>query len=185
MMCICWAWLVRLACLLACSLPLSASRVTVKKKDIQKNKTQPAAAASSMPDNPLSQPTTKYWGKAEKVSLTSFVNTSNVHIFNSSFKNIKTVRREHFPHREPKNFRSNFRNFAAAWALESEYTGARLGEEAGGKSAHLYLSYYSTLANIPPSPPLVEPQTAKGATSPTTMPTPTKLPVHTKPHPKK
>jgi hypothetical protein len=51
MMCISWVWLARLACLLARSLPLSASRVTVKKKDIQKNKTQSAAAALSMPDN--------------------------------------------------------------------------------------------------------------------------------------
>ncbi len=83
-----------------------------------------------MPDNPPSQPTTKYWGKAEKASLMSLVNTRDVDIFNSSVKNIKTVRREHFPHREPKNFRNNFRNFAAVWALESEYTGARLGEEA-------------------------------------------------------
>jgi hypothetical protein len=185
MMCICWAWLVRLACLLARSLPLSASRVMVKKKDIQKIKTQSAAAASSMPDNPPSQPTMKYWGKAEKASLTSLVNTGNADIFNSSLENIETVRGEHFPHREPKNFRNNFRNFAAAWALESKYTGARLGEEAGGKLAHLYLSYYSTLANIPPSPPLTKPQTAKGAASPTTTPTPMKLLTHTKPHPKK
>ncbi len=138
-----------------------------------------------MPDNPPSQPTTKYWGKAEKVSLTSLVNTGNVDIFNSPLENIETVWREHFPHREPKNFRNNFRNFTAAWALESEYTGARLGEEVGGKSARLYLSYYSTLANIPPSPPLAKPQTVKGATSPMTTPTPTKSPMHTKPHPKK
>ncbi len=85
--------LVQLACLLARSLPLSASRVTVKKKDIQKHKTQSAAAALSMPDNPPSQPTTKYWGKAEKASFTSLVNTGNVDIFNSSLKNIETVRR--------------------------------------------------------------------------------------------
>jgi hypothetical protein len=186
MMCICWAWLVRLACLLARSLPLSASRVTVKKKDIQINKTQSAAdAASSMPDNPPSQPTTKYWGKAEKAFLTSLINTGGVDIFNSSLENIETAWREHFPHRERKNFHNNFRNFAAAWVLESEYTGARLGEEAGGKSAHFYLSYYSTLANIPPSPPLAKPQTAKGATLPMTTLTPTKSPTHTKPHPKK
>jgi hypothetical protein len=185
MMCICWAWLVRLVCLLARSLPLSASHVTVKKKVIQKNKTQSAAAASSMPDNPPLQPTTKYWGKAEKASLTSLVNTGNVDIFNSSLENIETVRREHFPHHEPKNFRNNFRNFAAGWALKSEYTGARLGEEAGDKSARLYLSYYSTLANIPPSLPLAKPQTAKGATLPMTKPTPTKSPTHTRPHPKK
>ncbi len=138
-----------------------------------------------MPDKPPSQPTTKYWGKAEKASLTSLVNTGNVDIFNSSLQNIETVRREHFPHRKPKNFRNNFRNFAAARALESKYTGARLGEAAGGKSAHLYLSYYCMLANIPPSPPLAKPQTAKGATLPMTTPMPTKSPMHTKPHPKK
>jgi hypothetical protein len=37
-----------------------------EKKDIKKNKTQSAAAALSMPENPPLQPTTKYWGKAEK-----------------------------------------------------------------------------------------------------------------------
>jgi hypothetical protein len=115
----------------------------------------------------------------------SLNNTGNVDIFNSSLENIKTIWREHFPHREPKNFRNNFRNFAAVWALKSEYTRARLAEEAGGKWAHLYLSYYSTLANIPPSPPLAKPQTAKGAMLPTTTPTPTKLPMHTKLHSKK
>ncbi len=138
-----------------------------------------------MPDNPPLQLTMKYWGKAEKASLTSLVNTGKVNIFNSSLENIKTVWREHFSHREPKNFHNNFRNFAAAWALKSKYTGARLGEEAGGKLACLYLSYYSTLANIPPSPPLAKPQTAKGATLPKTMPMPTKSPMHTKPHLKK
>jgi hypothetical protein len=138
-----------------------------------------------MPDNPPSQPTTKYWGKAEKASLMSLVNTGNVDIFNSCLETIETIRREHFPHRKPKNFRNNFRNFAAAWALESKYTGARLGEEAGGKSVCLYLSYYSTFANIPPSPPLAKPQTAKGAMLPTMTPMPTKLPMHTTPHPKK
>jgi hypothetical protein len=140
-----------------------------------------------MPDNPPLQPTkkTKYWGKEEKASLTSLVNTGNVNIFNSSLENIETVQREHFLHWDPKNFRNNFRNFAAAWALESKYARARLREKMGCKLAHLYLSYYSTLANIPPSPPLAKPQTAKGATSPTTTPTPTKSPTHTKPHLKK
>jgi hypothetical protein len=38
MMCICWAWLVRLACLLVHSLPLSASHVTVKKTTFEKTK---------------------------------------------------------------------------------------------------------------------------------------------------
>jgi hypothetical protein len=111
-----------------------------EKKDIQIKKTQSAAAALSMPDNPPLQPTTKYWGKAEKASLTSLVNTGNVHIFNSSLKNIKTIRREHFPHRKPKNFRNNFHNFAAAWALKSEFTGARLGEEAGAKPKYYLCS---------------------------------------------
>jgi hypothetical protein len=131
------------------------------------------------------QPTKKYWGKAEKASLMSLVNTGNVDIFNSSLENIETVRREHSPHCKPKNFRNNFCNFATAWALESKYTQARLGEEVGDKLACLYLSYYSMLVNIPPFPPLAKSQTAKGATLPTMMPMPTKSPTHTKPHPKK
>ncbi len=81
-----------------------------------------------MPDNSPSQPTTKYWSKAEKASLTSLVNTGYVNIFNSSLQNIETTWREYLPNRDPKNFHQNFRDFAAAWALESEYTGAKLGE---------------------------------------------------------
>jgi hypothetical protein len=46
-------------------------------------------------------------------------------LYNSSLENIKSVRREHFPHRDAKNFRNNFHKFAAAWALEAEHAGAR------------------------------------------------------------
>jgi hypothetical protein len=81
-----------------------------------------------MPNNPPSQPYTKYWGKADKACLTSFVNIGTVNIYDNSFQNIETVRRKYFPHRNLKNFRHNFCNFAAARALESKYAGARLGE---------------------------------------------------------
>jgi hypothetical protein len=132
---------------LAGALPPSLCQPCHSEKKGRSNKTQSAAAALSMPDNPPSQPTkkAKYWGKAEKAYLTSLVNTGDVNIFNSSLENIESVRKEHFLHCGSKNFHNNFRNFAAVWALESEYAGARLGEEAGGKSARLYLSYYSTL----------------------------------------
>jgi hypothetical protein len=81
-----------------------------------------------MPDNPPSQPYTKYWGKADKACLTSLINDGYINIYDNSLQNIKTVRKEYFPHRNSKNFCHNFRNFAAAWALESEDAGARLGE---------------------------------------------------------
>jgi hypothetical protein len=81
-----------------------------------------------MPDNPPSQPYTKYWGKADKACLTSLINIGDVNIYDNSLQNIEIVWWEYFPHRDLKNFRQNFRNFAAAWALESGYAGVRLGE---------------------------------------------------------
>jgi hypothetical protein len=137
-----------------------------------------------MPDNPSE--ISKYWGKAEKASLATLVNTGDVDVYNSSLKNIESVRREHFPHRDAKNFRSNFRKFASAWALEAEHAGARRGEETIGNSARfLFLSWHMLI--YPLYPPLTKPQEAKRATLlPTTTtttsskpPTPTKTPSKT------
>jgi hypothetical protein len=175
---------VRLACLLARSLPLSASCVTVKKRTFKKTTTICRCCLVN-----AGQSTVAAYHEVLGQGRKNLPHEPCQHRQRQHLQQLprehRDVRREHFPHREPKNFCNNFRNFAAAWALESEYTGARLGEEAGGKLACLYLSYHSTLANIPPSHPLAKPQTAKGASSPTTTPMPTKSPTHTKPHPKK
>ena len=100
-----------------------------------------------MPNNPSE--ISKYWGKAKKASLASLVNTSNVELYNGSLENIESVWREHFPHRDTKNFRSNFRKFASAWALEVEHSRARRGEETMGEFERLCILIL-TLANIPP-----------------------------------
>ena len=45
-----------------------------------------------MPDNPPSQPYTKYWGKADTACLTSLINNGTVNIYDNSLQNIETVR---------------------------------------------------------------------------------------------
>jgi hypothetical protein len=85
-----------------------------------------------MLDNPPPQQT-KYWSKAVKAFLASLVNSVKVDIYNSSLDNIEAIQKAHFSHGNSKKLRNNFRSFASAWALESKFSGARRGEEAGGK----------------------------------------------------
>ena len=117
-----------------------------------------------MPDQQPKQ-RTKYWGDADKAILTTLVSRGDVDINDTTLENIEAVRLSHFPHRDKKLFRNNYKNFAAAWAVEQEKSGARelWGEPAGGKSARLYLFYSNMLADIPPPlpSPLAKPQIAK------------------------
>ena len=117
-----------------------------------------------MPDDP-NAPKTKQWGDSDKKNLRGLIERGDVDINDITFKNIEAVRRAHFPHRDRKNFRNNFRTYAAAWAVEQEKAGSRelWGEPPGGKSARLYLFYLNMLADItPPLPsPLAKPQIAK------------------------
>ncbi len=52
------------------------------------------------------------WGKVEKAALHKLVVDGHVDIEDLSFESIDRVRAQYFPHRDRKNFRSNF----ATWA---------------------------------------------------------------------
>ena len=82
--------------------------------------------------------TTKKWGQADRDHLNDLINRQLVDITNTTYQNIEQVRLAHFRHRDPKNFRRNFRDFAAAWDLEIEYSGAQR-RESGGKMRRLLL----------------------------------------------
>ncbi len=76
---------------------------------------------------------TKKWGKADKATLSRLIEDGDVDINDTSTTNIDRVGAAHFSHRE-KNFRRNFRDFAASFSVESEYSGARRREV--GESSH-------------------------------------------------
>ena len=76
---------------------------------------------------------TKKWGKADKAALSRLINDGDVDIYDTSTANIDRVGAAHFPHRK-KKFCCNFRDFAAYFALELEYSGARRREI--GESSH-------------------------------------------------
>ncbi len=78
---------------------------------------------------------TKKWGKANKAALYRLIDDGDVDIYDTSTANIDRIGVAHFPHRK-KNFRRNFRDFAASFAIEEEYSGARRREE--GESSHLF-----------------------------------------------
>ena len=85
--------------------------------------------------------TTKNWGQADKDHLNNLINRQLVDITNTTYQNIEQVRLAHFRHRDPKNFRRNFRDFAAAWDLEIEYSGARR-RESGGKMRRFIINIF-------------------------------------------
>ncbi len=74
----------------------------------------------------------KKWGKVNKAALPNLVNNGDVDINDLSTKSINAVQAKYFRHREKKNFRCNFRDFAAAFAHETKYSGARIEQ---GKSS--------------------------------------------------
>ncbi len=87
----------------------------------------------------------KKWGQADKDRLNSLINRQLINITDTSLSNIEQVRQAHFCHCDIRNFRQKFCNFAAAWALEIEYSGARRREH-GGKlrcliSANIFIIY--------------------------------------------
>ena len=65
------------------------------------------------------------WGQADKDCLNNLINKQLINITNTSLSNIEQVRQAHFCHRDTRNFCQNFRNFAAAWDLKIEYSGAQ------------------------------------------------------------
>ena len=77
----------------------------------------------------------KQWGKVDKTSLHQLVVNGNVDIEDLSFENIDAVQARYFPHRQQRNFRRNFKDFAAAFDLEQALSGAR--RQAAGQEGKL------------------------------------------------
>jgi hypothetical protein len=90
---------------------------------------------------------TKIWGKVNRAALTRLVHDRDVDINNLSYKNIDAVGEEYFCHCDKKNFRCNFRDFAATFDLEAEYSRAR---RKRGKTMRFLLSYISGHLKTPP-----------------------------------
>jgi hypothetical protein len=62
---------------------------------------------------------TKKWGKANKAALSRLIKDGDVDIYGTSTTNINRLGVAHSLHQE-KNFRRNFCNFAASFAIEKE-----------------------------------------------------------------
>jgi hypothetical protein len=88
------------------------------------------------PMPPKATTKTKKWGQADRDLLADLTNRQLIDITDTSLQNIEQVRGLHFWHCDKKNFRTNFRNYSAAWDLEVEYSGARRN---GGKIRRLIL----------------------------------------------
>jgi len=116
------------------------------------------------------------WGQADKSYLAKLINTGQIDITDCSYQNIELARDLHFRHQNKLNFRCNFREYSAAWALEIEYSDARRRD--GGKMRHFILLFFplfaSTYALPPPGPLLRQFQTKRK--SPTTKRALTTLP---------
>ncbi len=76
--------------------------------------------------------TTKQWGKVNKSYLHQLIVDGKVDIEDLSFENIDDVNALYFPHRQRRNFRCNFKDFASSFDLDQELSGARL-QAAKGK----------------------------------------------------
>ena len=74
----------------------------------------------------------KPWGKVGKAALHKLIVDGHVDIENLEIPYIDSVREQYFPHRERKNFRCNFANFATSFDLEAGVEGARLANYEAG-----------------------------------------------------
>ena len=76
----------------------------------------------AMPDMEIPS---KNWGKVDRAALARLVHNRDVDINNLSHKNINAVWKEYFCHCDKKIFFHNYRDFAATFDLEAEFSGAR------------------------------------------------------------
>ncbi len=67
----------------------------------------------------------KNWGKVNKAALAMLINDRDVDIKDTSTSYIEWVQAEYFCHRNQRNFRCSYCNFASALALEAKCSGAR------------------------------------------------------------
>jgi hypothetical protein len=96
---------------------------------------------------PNMQLPTKNWGKAGKAALARLVHDGDMGINNLAYENMDIVGKEYFCHRDKKNFSHIFRDFAATFNLEAEYSGAR---RRRGKMIRFSLLFYSGLLKTHP-----------------------------------
>ncbi len=83
----------------------------------------------------------KKLGQADKDLLNNLINRQLINITDTSLSNIEQVRHALFHHRNTRNFRQNFQNFAAVWDLEIEYSGAQR-RKSGGKLRRLFSAFF-------------------------------------------
>ena len=86
----------------------------------------------------------KPWGRADKQFLRSLIFDTDVDIRSTDNAYIEQIRSEYFPSRTAKNFRRNFKAFAAEWETESEVSGGRQREAYGGKRQMYLFTIFST-----------------------------------------
>jgi hypothetical protein len=89
---------------------------------------------------PMLTKTTKQWGKVDKAALHELIVDWDVDIEDLSFDNIDAVQARYFPHRQQRNFRCNFKDFASAFDLEQALSGAR--RQAAGQEGKLRVSLF-------------------------------------------
>ena len=78
-------------------------------------------------------PKTKQWGKYDRQKLRTLIIEGKVDIEDLSFDNIDSVHARWFSERQQRNFRRNFRDYAASFDLETALSGARREEAEQGK----------------------------------------------------
>jgi hypothetical protein len=81
---------------------------------------------------PSPTPTKRNWGKADRAFLLQLIVDGEVDIEDLSYENIDAVQERWFGHRQKRNFRRNFKDYAASFDLERAVAGARR-QEAQGK----------------------------------------------------
>jgi len=75
----------------------------------------------------------KQWGKVDKAALYQLIVDGDVDIEDLSSENIDAVNARYFPHRQKRNFRRNFKDFASAFDLDQALSGARRQAAKKGK----------------------------------------------------
>ena len=74
---------------------------------------------------PNMQIPTKKWGNVDRAALAKLVHNGDMDINDLSTAHIDAVQKEYFCHPDKKNFHRNYRDFAATFDLEAEYSRAR------------------------------------------------------------
>ncbi len=124
--------------MLACQHTSQPATTRIKLKKGKNSIIKHSTPSSAMPDLPP-----KKWG-----ALQDLIDDGAVDVNDLSTRMIDAIHDEYFCHREKKNFRRNFRDFVAANALKTEYSGAKR-RQRGELSRYLSIFYYIILTPTP------------------------------------